>query len=159
MVGLMAPEPRAMRELSRDEALRRLRSVALGRVVFTDRALPAIRPVNHLLDGERVVIRTHAGAAILSAAKRRVVVAYEADDIDPRSRLGWSVVVTGVASPVTDAVAAARYQELLRPWVSWSMGEIIAISAELVTGFELVAPDRSRDYAQAEESTWRNEPG
>ena len=33
-------------ELAREEALRLLATVPLGRVVFTDRALSAIRPVN-----------------------------------------------------------------------------------------------------------------
>ncbi|MFD8141548.1 pyridoxamine 5'-phosphate oxidase family protein [Streptomyces sp. NPDC059708] len=45
---------RRMRELDRAEALRLLATVSLGRVVFTHRALPAVRPVNHLVDGEDV---------------------------------------------------------------------------------------------------------
>jgi nitroimidazol reductase NimA-like FMN-containing flavoprotein (pyridoxamine 5'-phosphate oxidase superfamily) len=130
---------RGLRELSREESLRLLGSVSLGRVVFTDRALPAIRPVNHLLDHGRIIIRSHAGAAIVSAAERGVVVAYEADTIDPDSRVGWSVVVTGVAKPVRDQAAVERYERLLRPWVDQPMDQVIAISSDIVTGFELVA--------------------
>lgn len=128
---------RVLRELPRAEALRRLGSVALGRVVFTDRALPAIRPVNHLLDDGRVIIRSHSGAAILFAAERGVVVAYEADAIDPVERVGWSVVVTGVATLVDDPVAIEDYRRRLRPWVDVPMDQVIAISADIVTGFEL----------------------
>ena len=37
--------------LDREDCLGLLASVPLGRVVFTDRALPAIQPVNFVLDG------------------------------------------------------------------------------------------------------------
>jgi nitroimidazol reductase NimA-like FMN-containing flavoprotein (pyridoxamine 5'-phosphate oxidase superfamily) len=130
-------ESRQLQELSREESLRLLGSVPLGRVVFTDQALPAIRPVNHLVDGERVIIRSHTGAAILSAAARGVVVAYQADSIDPEFRLGWSVVVTGVARLVTDPALVERYQSRLRPWIDRPMDQVIAISADIVTGFVL----------------------
>ncbi len=44
-----------------------------------------------------------------------VVVAYEADVIDPETHLAWSVVVTGYARPVTDPEELSRYRALLRP--------------------------------------------
>lgn len=128
---------RVLRELTREEAFRLLGSVSLGRVVFTDQALPAIRPVNHLVDDGHVIIRSHTGAALVTAAERGVVVAYEADAIDPDEHVGWSVVVTGVARLVRDPAAAARYEQRLRPWVERPMDHVIAISAEIVTGFAL----------------------
>jgi nitroimidazol reductase NimA-like FMN-containing flavoprotein (pyridoxamine 5'-phosphate oxidase superfamily) len=139
MTQAMTNGRRVLRGLSREESLRLLGSVSLGRVVFTDRALPAIRPVNHVVDDGHVIIRSHTGAAILHAAERGVVVAYEADTIDPDGRVGWSVVVTGVAKPVRDQAAVERYERLLRPWVDQPMDQVIAISSDIVTGFELVA--------------------
>ena len=50
------------------EAIRLLASVEFGRVVFTVNALPAIRPVNHLLDEGRIIIRTRLTSAISSLA-------------------------------------------------------------------------------------------
>ena len=44
-----------------------------------------------------------------------VVVAYEADDLDPQRRAGWSVVVTGWASMITDPEQIARSMTY---WVS-----------------------------------------
>jgi hypothetical protein len=38
-----SPGPRLLTELTRGQSLRLLSSVRLGRIVFTDRALPAIR--------------------------------------------------------------------------------------------------------------------
>jgi hypothetical protein len=37
-----------------------------------------------------------------------VVVAYEADDLDPQRQLGWSVVVTRLATTLTDPEQIAR---------------------------------------------------
>ncbi|WP_406386427.1 MULTISPECIES: pyridoxamine 5'-phosphate oxidase family protein [unclassified Streptomyces] len=134
---------RHMRELGRAEALRLLATVSLGRIVFTQHALPAVRPVNHLVDGEDIIIRIHEGGALASLAAPAdvpgVVVAYEADVIDPDTRLGWSVVVTGYARPVVDAEDTDRYADLLRPWVEQPMTNALRIRPDLVTGFRLEA--------------------
>lgn len=129
--------PRKLVALSREEALRLLAGVSLGRVVFTLNALPAIRPVNHLLDDGSVIIRTHEGSALLPTARHEAVVAYEADEIDPVSRLGWSVIVTGRTSVVSDPDLVARYRDRLRPWVACDMDDVVRISTEFVTGFRL----------------------
>jgi hypothetical protein len=133
-------EPRHQRELGRDEALRLLGSVSFGRVVFTMRALPAVRPVNHLLEAGAVVIRTHHGAALAPSAGEAAVVAYEADDIDPVQHVGWSVIIVGRTELVTDEAAVARYRERLRPWVAGSMDVVVRIRCEIVTGFALAPP-------------------
>ena len=87
------------------------------------------------------MIRTHEGAALTSrtwkAGDPGVVVAYEADSIDPDTHLGWSVVVTGYAQPVTDPGELTRYQALLRPWVDRSMDYAIRIVPDLITGVRL----------------------
>ncbi|AYF77718.1 pyridoxamine 5'-phosphate oxidase family protein [Nocardia yunnanensis] len=133
-------EARIMVNLSRTESLRLLASRPFGRVVFTRDALPAIRPVNHLVDGELVVVRTRLSSRLTTAvhADSEVVVAYEVDDIDPVTRLGWSVVVTGIARTVTDPMRAARYDRALQPWIDGVMDTIVAIEPSLVTGVRLV---------------------
>ncbi|KAB2976283.1 pyridoxamine 5'-phosphate oxidase family protein [Streptomyces sp. SS1-1] len=137
--------PRRRIELDAAEALRLLGSVSLGRIVFTRHALPTVRPVNHALDGGDIVIRTHEGAALTSRTERAgdpgVVVAYEADAIDPRTHLGWSVVVTGYARPVTDPEDLARCRALVRPWVDQAMDQVVRIRPDLVTGILLTAAD------------------
>ncbi|WP_067822720.1 pyridoxamine 5'-phosphate oxidase family protein [Nocardia inohanensis] len=140
-------EARDMVDLSRSEALRLLAGVPFGRVVFTRDALPAIRPVNHLVDdGEIIIVRTRLTSRLTSAvrAETHVVVAYEADEIDAVTQLGWSVVVTGIARPVTDPVRKAVYEARLRPWVSGAMDTVIAIEPTLVTGVRLVSADEAR---------------
>ncbi|MGX4688404.1 pyridoxamine 5'-phosphate oxidase family protein [Streptomyces sp. JNUCC 63] len=124
-------------EVSRKEALELLASVSLGRVGFTEQALPVIRPVNHLVDAGAVIMRTHPGSALLSHSLNSEVVAYEADDIDRVTHTGWSVVVTGVATRVTAPEELARYRRLLVPWIGTEMVHVVRIVPELVTGYRL----------------------
>src|SRR6266581_674763 len=143
---------RQQREVTREEALRLLGSVPLGRVVFTHRALPAIRPVNHIVDGQQIIFQTGASAAITTAVDGTgTIVAFEADAIDPVRRVGWSVVVIGGARRLQDAAEIGRYLRLLRPWAAGRKDDIIAIRADLVTGFRLVeaGPGRQDDAADA----------
>jgi hypothetical protein len=135
----MTAGQRQLTELDRGEALRLLGSVSLGRIVFTHRAMPAVRPVNHIIDSTGIVIRSHSGAAIISEADsaRGAVVAYEADNIHPHYHLGWSVVVTGIARLVRDPGELTRYRQALIPWVDREMDQVIRIQPEVVTGFRL----------------------
>jgi uncharacterized protein len=73
-----------------------LEAQEVGRLVYTRRALPAIRPVNYLVRGGAVLIWTGSTSS-LGQAVRGAVVAFEADEFDRAARLGWSVVVTGTA--------------------------------------------------------------
>jgi nitroimidazol reductase NimA-like FMN-containing flavoprotein (pyridoxamine 5'-phosphate oxidase superfamily) len=127
---------RRLEKLDTATALALLGSAGFGRVVFTQNALPAIRPVNHLLDDGQIIIRTRLSAAVSHATG--TVVAYEADDLDPVRRLGWSVVVTGTARTVDDPARIARLEQALHPWVDQPMNTVIAIDTQLVTGYRFV---------------------
>ncbi|GGS62226.1 pyridoxamine 5'-phosphate oxidase family protein [Nonomuraea spiralis] len=128
--------------LSREECLRLLSSAPIGRIVFTDRALPAVQPVNFCLDGESVVIRTSIGSK-LAAATRHAVVAFEADEFDPATRTGWSVTAVGHARAVSDPAETARLATLpLSPWAPGSRDHFVVVEAEQVSG-RRIARERS----------------
>jgi hypothetical protein len=133
-----------LEELSARESLRLLGGVPGGRVAFTARALPAIRPVSHLVDGEDIIIRADAGTPMWSGTAPGSVVAYQADTIDHAGLLGWSVTVVGVARPVTDPAAAAAYRRALPAWPAGPRDQVIAIHASLITGFRVAAPGPGR---------------
>jgi hypothetical protein len=44
-----------------------------------------------------------------------------------------------MARLIQEPAAVAHYRRRLRPWVDRPMDQVVAISADLVTGFELVA--------------------
>ncbi len=118
-----------------------LACVDCGRLAFSTNSLPAIRPVNHVVDDGRIIIRTSSTGAISAAARSidGVMVAYEADKIDAWGRTGWSVIVTGRARTVTDPDQVSRYQQLLQPWVDHA-DTVVAIEPEIVTGRRVIAP-------------------
>ena len=120
--------------LSRAESLRLLSGSSLGRVAVTMGALPVILPVNFLLDGDRILVRTSTGTK-LDAATQDAVVAFEVDHVDPFAHSGWSVCVTGMAREVTDRDELARISRLpLAHWAPDGGDHIVAMSTEFVTG-------------------------
>ena len=127
-------------ELTVAESWQLLGRVSLGRVVFTQHAMPAIRPVNHLIDDETIIVRSHLGAAIVAraAADDGTGVCYEADDLDPVRHTGWSVIATGMARLVREPAAITRYEQLLEPWVAGRMDYVISIKPQIITGIRLV---------------------
>jgi uncharacterized protein len=116
------------------ECIRLLTKATVGRVIFTENALPAVRPVNFavhearseagpddgdgLADGSRhyVVVRTADGSD-LAAAVQNTVVGFQADDINPVLRSGWSVTFVGRADLVDDPEQAAELAAL--PLSAW----------------------------------------
>ena len=53
----------ALTQLSRDECLRLMASVPVGRIIYTRRAPPAVELVNFALDHDDIVIRTDRAAS------------------------------------------------------------------------------------------------
>ena len=121
--------------LSRDECLRLLASVPVGRVGLSVGALPVVLPVNFaLLDGD-VVFRTVVGTKFHAAAEGTVV-AFEADGYAHDGTAGWSVLVQGMSTVVTEPAELLRVQELtVYPWaVDGSADRVVRIIASTVSG-------------------------
>jgi len=129
-----------LESLDRDECLTLLATVPVGRVAITDQAMPAILPVNFLVDGSDVIIRSVRGSK-LAAATREAVVAFEADTFDPDERTGWSVLVVGVASHVTARAEIDRLSRLgLQPYLDGAASHYIRIPAAHISGRRLHPP-------------------
>ncbi|MFI9749699.1 pyridoxamine 5'-phosphate oxidase family protein [Streptomyces collinus] len=127
------------RELERQECLRLLAQVPVGRIVHTCRALPSVLPVNFCLDYDGAVLLCTSAASELVRAIDGAVVAFEADEVHAVAHSGWSVVVTGSASVVTDPAEHERLARTgPRSWVPWPEEVFVRIEPELVTGRELV---------------------
>lgn len=123
------------RELDRQECLRLLPQVPLGRVVYTENALPAVLPVNFFLDHDRAVVLRTSAASRMARAVDDSVVAFEADRFDEATRSGWSVVVTGRAAVVTDPREVERLDRSGPvSWAPLENGIHVRIEPELITG-------------------------
>ncbi|MFF3448650.1 pyridoxamine 5'-phosphate oxidase family protein [Streptomyces sp. NPDC002667] len=127
-----------MHRLDRQECLRLLAKVPVGRVVYTRQALPAVLPVNFCLDtDDSVLLRTSSDSELVRAIDG-VVVAFEADEFDAESRSGWSVVVTGRAGLVTDPAEHERLTQAgPTSWMPLRRAVFLRIESEMVTGRDL----------------------
>jgi uncharacterized protein len=83
--------------LDRQQCLALLGTASLGRVVFTHRAMPAVRPVRFTVVDDAVVFAVPAGSPLYAGA-RDAVVAFEADEFAADFGAGWYVSVLGRAT-------------------------------------------------------------
>ena len=95
------PRPNRIEELTRSECFGLLAAGSLGRVAVVDDYGPVIFPVNFVLDRHTIVFRTEPGTKP-QAARRGSRVCFEADGADAAGRAGWSVIVRGEITEVTD---------------------------------------------------------
>jgi nitroimidazol reductase NimA-like FMN-containing flavoprotein (pyridoxamine 5'-phosphate oxidase superfamily) len=102
-------------ELTADECRFLLGSKRVGRVVFTDNALPSALPVDYLLEGDDIVFRTDSTGRLAAAvAPAGSVLAFQVDSIGERADVGWSVLVVGLARRVVESAESPALQ-LSRP--------------------------------------------
>ncbi|MFI6152562.1 pyridoxamine 5'-phosphate oxidase family protein [Kitasatospora sp. NPDC051170] len=123
--------------LSEAECLRLLSTVPVGRVVYTEHALPAVLPVSfEVLDGRLVLaLRRDSGTA---RGLDGTVVAFQADLLDPVTRTGWSVLVHGRADVLRGTEQVERVRRSgLRPWVGGTSPVFVSLVPELVSGRRL----------------------
>lgn len=99
--------------LDRSECLALLATARVGRVVFTDRALPAVRPARFTLIGDQLRLQPlpHSGAVSVTPD---AVLAFEVDSFDPDLTSGWFVVVLGRAAGATIRIEMVQGWRLAR---------------------------------------------
>jgi nitroimidazol reductase NimA-like FMN-containing flavoprotein (pyridoxamine 5'-phosphate oxidase superfamily) len=136
----MASDDSVLEALTRDDCMRLMGSVPVGRIVYTRQAMPAVALVNFgLIDGD-IIIRTRAGGK-LAAATRAAVVAFEADSVDLAEHTGWSVAIVGQARAVTDGAEIRRLEVMTLPsWVTRGSDHFICISPAIVNGRRFSVP-------------------
>jgi nitroimidazol reductase NimA-like FMN-containing flavoprotein (pyridoxamine 5'-phosphate oxidase superfamily) len=125
-------------ELSGEECKALLAETCVGRLAGVADGKPFVVPVNYVYDGDCVVFRTDPGTKLAGAGFGRV--AFEIDGLDQSQRTGWSVIVDGVATEITDALDrhSKAVRELdLKPWAPGQRGHWVAIEAGSITGRRL----------------------
>lgn len=125
--------------LHADECRRLLTTRRFGRIGLAGTKFPLILPVNYVLDGDVIVIRTDSPTITEAGGFTRV--AFEVDDVDERSRSGWSVLVQALA----EEVVGGRRDELIErmrsapaPWAPGEHGHWITLIPQAVTGRRIV---------------------
>ena len=96
-------------ELDPEECYRLLSTHEIGRLGVNAEHHPLIFPVNYAVEHGVIGIRAHPGTKLTAAGHANVT--FEVDDIDRRSRSGWSVLVRGLAEEVTSDHRVVRRVE------------------------------------------------
>jgi len=101
-------------ELDRASCWELVRAQQLGRLAYTDLALPSIRPLNYEVDGTHLLLRVSPKLADRLDGQ---VVAFEVDDIDQSARIGTTVVLIGTVRR-TDEAEGVRASGRAPSWVA-----------------------------------------
>lgn len=113
--------------------------------------VPVALPVNFALLDDDIVFRSSPGTK-LSAAVEGAVVGFEVDRIDPVFESGWSVLIQGPSSVMTDDEELLRARRLhLRAWAPGERTHFVRIRSESVSGRRFLSP------AHALADTWDDE--
>jgi nitroimidazol reductase NimA-like FMN-containing flavoprotein (pyridoxamine 5'-phosphate oxidase superfamily) len=126
--------------LDEQECLRLLGTTRIGRLAYTQAALPAIRPVFYMLRDGAVEIPAQTGSA-LAVAVRGAVVAFEADSYEVMARTGWTVTIVGPSRVVTAGQSEDRDRCL------------IVVQCGLIQGWRMTLPVRPGDAVEPAHDT------
>lgn len=122
-----------LEELTQRECLRLARSSTLGRLAVVVDGRPLVFPVNFVIDGGAVVLRTGEGTKLEGA--RSAPVAFECDEIDRVYHTGWSVLFSGDAEEVLDPAEIRRLERLpVGPWCEGPKPVWLRIRPRTITG-------------------------
>lgn len=125
-----------LEQLDVTQCLALLRTQVVGRLAFTEQALPGIELVSYSVHNGKVVLRLDRSP--WAPCLDRTVVAFEVDDIDRVSHTGWSVVVVGKARVVLDIDELVALSDPARqPWAPGPRDQVLAVDVEQMTGRRL----------------------
>ncbi len=135
----MGSDP-SLEVLPAEECYRLLGTQQFGRLAVVADHLPLVFPVNFALDGQVLVVRTSPGTKLTAADHANVV--FEVDEVDQRTRSGWSVVVRCLAEEVTpehgrDVVARTRAAGA-EPWAPGEHGSYLRLIPQAISGRRIV---------------------
>lgn len=112
--------------LPEDECRALLREAEVGRVAWQGDEGLTVLPVNFQMIDDGIVFHTAPGT-VLARIADGVRVAFQVDDVDMDSAIGWTVLVRGITRP-----AAADVEP--RSWLSDSRPMGIMIVGETLSG-------------------------
>lgn len=133
-MNAMSADGSGLEVLSDREAVALLATVPVGRLVYSDRAMPSVVPVSFVFDGVDIIIRTGRRSRLATLAPGNIV-AFEVDDIAMASRSGWTVVVTGRVELIDDPAHLERLAALrLQTWLPSPTDCYLRLRPELIAG-------------------------
>lgn len=117
------------------EALELAATMSVGRLALGHDNELVVIPVNFLLDARDVLFRTAEGSGLLAAARQNVPAVLEVDDLVNWSRSGWSVLIRGRLTEVTDPDQVQQVlSSELSPWAGGERDHVLRLVTVQITG-------------------------
>jgi hypothetical protein len=139
------PTPTAARDrrlldvLDDTECRRLLTAGSIGRIAFTEGAMPTIQPASYVIEGNDLLIPTGLGSK-MAAGSRGAVLAFEVDDYDLTARTGWNVTVIGPSRLISDPDQVTQLDALgVQPWAPTTTHCYIALRMTMIRGRRISA--------------------
>ena len=135
-----------LERLDEAECLRLISPGGIGRIAFTGRYGLTVLPVNYKLYDGAIVFRTAQDSPTgedlrTGIAHAEYQVAFEIDQINPETRVGWSVLIQGPAHHMSsEAERAAVAASGVTPWPRGVREHAIRIVPTTITGRRLSHP-------------------
>ena len=122
-------------EVNEKDCYALLGSTTVGRLGFVQDERVLVIPVNYVLDGADIVIRTAQDGLLSDLPSSREVVAFEVDHHDDLAGSGWSVLLNGAVTAMTaDEVDAVPGTRRARPWAGGDRTLALRLHPDSVTG-------------------------
>lgn len=122
-----------LHDLTPDECWELAASRPVGRLAWTGQQGPTVIPVNFVIDGRLVHIRTTAYSTLARECDDSPV-AFEVDDFDAGAHTGWSVLLRGRAHLGYGAASGSAEPDV---WPAGARGLRLTVAVEEVTGRRL----------------------
>lgn len=133
----LSPSGHTETPLDERECRRLLPTQPIGRLAFTEHALPVIRPAHFVFRGPRLVLAGLTDGRVASA-RRDSLVAFEVDAYDAARRQGWWVCAIGRCRLITDRSQIRELDDLqFTPWSKDPDRNDIAIDIAVLRGQRL----------------------
>jgi transcriptional regulator with XRE-family HTH domain len=124
-----------LNNLTFDECMQLVAAGGVGRFLFDEPGRgPVAIPVNFRMDGDSVVFRT-ASASSITHGLHGQQVSFDVDHLDDALGEGWSVLLSGTASIITDPALVDRAARLgIEPWAGGERHAYVRVTVTQVTG-------------------------
>ena len=132
----VAPDEGVFSVLDESECSALLHDGVIGRVAFTRPELTILPVTYDWVDGV-VVFKTAKGSTLAGLTGQPV--AFEVDDIDSETGVGWSVLVSGVVEAGSAAQATG-----ITPWAAGIRTEVMVIRPTAFSGRVVSRPEENR---------------
>ena len=129
--------PSGVRELTTDECCELAASRPVGRISYCSESGPVTLPLNHVVVGQDILIRTSPDSDLGRQLIQNPRVCFEVDDFDEYYQSGWSVLIQGQAT-VVEPQSAAGDSDAPNPWLEGDKTLHVLVRSDLVTGRRVV---------------------